>query len=450
MRLRLDPCTTRGCRDNVVWLWTPLLRSPTLDLRFASSRTQDLQILHLIHSYPPESRGGTETYVQELAREQTVHGDRVVILAGQDQRHGSARIVRQKGGDLEVWRLGARARDGVVPDGIDREVARLYGEWLEPRCFDLVHLHHWHNLTSNLVQLSTQAGLGTVVSLHDHYASCPFFFRLNAEHEFCEASVTAKTCAACVAERYSATREICTAGLVARQARLRDELETAGACVALSRDQADLLSELPLFEDIAIDVLPLPVPTMVVGPRQVSRTPGPEFRIVSWGGLVRGKGMHLLLQACHLLPARRRIQVHHYGRILDEAYAEELTAMAGDVDLRLHGPYSRDQMDHEFANHDLAVFPSLFRETHGFVVDEAMLLGLPVLVSDRGAPKERLGDRGSTFAADSASSLAARLAEFMETPGTLEAMRRASPELGGTMQEHASSIEQIYRRVLNR
>jgi len=409
-----------------------------------------LQILHIIHSYPPDSHGGTETYVQELARQQAACGHHVVILAGQDQRHGSARLIRQQASGLEVWRLVASARDGIVPDGIDPEVARLYGEWLEPRRFDLVHLHHWHNLTSNLVQLSTLAGLGTVVSLHDHYASCPLFFRLNAEQEFCEATVMAKTCVACLAERFSVTREICTTGLAARQARLRDELETAGACVALSPDQAGLLSELPLFEGIDIDVLPLPAPTMAAGPRQESRTPGPEFRIVSWGGLVRGKGMHLLLQACQLLSERRRIQVHHHGRILDEEYAEELLAMAGDVDLRLHGPYSRDQLDHDFANHDLAVFPSLFRETHGFVVDEAMLLGLPVLVADRGAPKERLGERGSTFAVDSASSLAARLAEFIEDPGILDEMRRASPNLGGTMPGHASRIEEIYRRVLNR
>jgi len=253
-----------------------------------------------------------------------------------------------------------------------------------------------------------------------------------------------------MAEHHSAPLDLCRRALEQRQRRFRAELECAGACIALSQDQMQLLSELGLFDGIEIDVLPLPPPVM---PDLVS-IPVIEaqarFSIVSWGGLVRGKGMHVLLEACQLVPEPAKVSVHHYGRILDEAYAQELRELTGPVDLHLHGAYHQREMGEHFARHDLAVFPSLFRETHGYVVDEAMLLGLPVLVSDRGAPRERIGRRGSTFSVGSAESLAEQLGKWMQDPQGLAEMRAAAPGFGATLPQHEAQVRAIYERALGR
>ena len=39
-----------------------------------------MNILHLVHQYPPEFVGGTELYAQTLAREQVARGHRVTVI----------------------------------------------------------------------------------------------------------------------------------------------------------------------------------------------------------------------------------------------------------------------------------------------------------------------------------------------------------------------------------
>ncbi|MBM3978452.1 MAG: glycosyl transferase family 1, partial [Planctomycetes bacterium] len=43
-----------------------------------------LRILHVLHSFPPHSRGGTERYVEQIARAQLARGAQVAVLHALD------------------------------------------------------------------------------------------------------------------------------------------------------------------------------------------------------------------------------------------------------------------------------------------------------------------------------------------------------------------------------
>jgi glycosyltransferase involved in cell wall biosynthesis len=146
------------------------------------------------------------------------------------------------------------------------------------------------------------------------------------------------------------------------------------------------------------------------------------------------------------LPDPSRISIDHFGRILDAAYAERVRQGARRVTLTLRGPFDTRDLASRFAAYDLMVFPSLFLETHGFAVDEAMALGLPVLVSDRGAPKERIGARGLTFPAGDAAALATILAGFLARPERLATLRRGPPGPRPTLAEHHELLTAVYAR----
>jgi glycosyltransferase involved in cell wall biosynthesis len=171
------------------------------------------------------------------------------------------------------------------------------------------------------------------------------------------------------------------------------------------------------------------------------------LRLVSWGSLVRGKGLHVAVQAAELLGSPQRVSIDHFGRVLDSVHARDLQQLARRVRLRLHGAYGEHDMAVAFPAFDLAVFPSLFLETHGMVVDEAMALGLPVVVSDRGAPPARIGARGRVFPPGNAAALAAILQEFLDRPELLLAMRAAAPPPAPTMAEHCAALRGLYEAV---
>src|SRR5262249_61602232 len=127
--------------------------------------------------------------------------------------------------------------------------------------------------------------------------------------------------------------------------------------------------------------------------------------MVGWAGCVRGRGLPVRLGACERLPSAERVTLDHYGRTLDAIYGAQLVQSARRVRFALRGLYGRHELAHCFPAYDVMVFPSLFLETHGFVVDEAMALGLPVVVGDRGAPQERVGARGRLFPPADAAAL---------------------------------------------
>ncbi len=56
-----------------------------------------MDVLHVIHQFPPESRGGSESYVFDLAQRQRARGRDVHVLSGS-----------------KVWRNDVTLEDGLV------------------------------------------------------------------------------------------------------------------------------------------------------------------------------------------------------------------------------------------------------------------------------------------------------------------------------------------------
>ena len=46
-----------------------------------------MKIVHLVHNFPPEFRGGTEIYLQGLCRQQMAAGRDVTVIAGSEKRN---------------------------------------------------------------------------------------------------------------------------------------------------------------------------------------------------------------------------------------------------------------------------------------------------------------------------------------------------------------------------
>ncbi|QDU83477.1 D-inositol-3-phosphate glycosyltransferase [Planctomycetes bacterium Pla163] len=373
------------------------------------------RLLHCLHTFPPETRGGVQGYVERIARAQAERGDTVAIACATSDAEP-----RHDGWNgLDVHRIPAldpfeqlAAVNGEASEKAERWTRLI--AYFEP---DVVHVHHWQGLPLDLLARVARArpAARRIATLHDFFATDPTFFRMRpgpdgrADEWLAAPNESLDDTADHAAQVYGVEPATLRAAMPARQAAFVAELGRAQRLLCPSRTFAEYWSKIPAFAHLRPEVLPLPMPA---GLEPVPPAPrGDVLHVGTWGGLVRGKGLHVLLDAVARLPASS-VRVHHLGPELDAEYAAQIRAHAMAASLTLHGPFDMDGLREAARGFHLAVFPSLYLETHGMTVDEALALGLPVLVPDRGAPQERV-DEDSVFRVGDAAHLASRLAAFV-------------------------------------
>jgi glycosyltransferase involved in cell wall biosynthesis len=399
-----------------------------------------------------------QTYVERVARAQRDAGVEVTILCGSEAAgaappDAAGLPVEESVAGLRVFRL-PRWRD-VLPSGFRNPALPPVLEALHRRFdFEVVHVHHWHDVSLDLVAKARRLGIPAVVTLHDYFAVCPWFFRLRHDQR-CSPAVPLHTCVECVQEQAADPAELLVAALQRRRRLLVVDLWRAGARLTLSQEQADYLGRVPVLSGLRFEALQPPDPEQPphpeLPPATCRRGPTPDAtgglrRLITWGGLVHGKGVHLLVAAAERLATP--VEVHHFGQQLDTAYRDRIRAAARRTRLELHGSFARADLLRVASGYDLAVFPSLFFETHGYAVDEAMQLGLPVVVSDRGAPVTRVGGRGIGFPGGDVEALTALLQGLQDEPARLAAMRAATPPAGVGIDAHVAALARVYLSVV--
>jgi len=404
----------------------------------------EMRVLHAVHGFAPEFRGGVEAYVMALASAQRARGDDAFVLSGSDHGHAPARLAEEELSGLPVFRLEGlaphteRLRDR--PDGealVDGLLRRL-----RP---DVLHVHSWLRLVPNLAAVAASTGIPAVATLHDVALSCPRVHRLKADLSFCRVPESPGICAPCVRRDPWETDAEVEDELSLRASFLERERSLLVAGLVNSEAQRHLLEEVGTFSPGVLTVLPVALPDLPLPADRAARaTPGLD--VGHWGNLLPAKGTHLLVAAAASLPESLGVVVHLFGTAPDPAFGSTLRASAPPGRVVFHGPYSPSDLP-RFPL-DAAAFPSLAPESHSFTLDEAFSLGLPLVVSDAGALPERVGARGLVVRAGDEQGLADALRRLAEEPGLLAQMRALPPaEPPIPFQEHLARLDAVYEQA---
>jgi glycosyltransferase involved in cell wall biosynthesis len=174
------------------------------------------------------------------------------------------------------------------------------------------------------------------------------------------------------------------------------------------------------------------------------RRAGDAVRVGTFGNLNRQKGIEVLVQAMRGVPA----DLHLHGAVEDD-FAEEVRGLASRCDVQLvwHGAYD-PAVDHPASRLDLAVFPSLCRETYGLVVEEALAAGTPVIVSAIGALAERLRGGGLSVPPGDVEVLHRALRRLVEDPRALSELGRMVPRDFQTIEAAVEVYRDAYREAI--
>lgn len=416
-----------------------------------------MKICMTLQGFPPDLLGGTEATVRSLSRSLRDRGHEVLVVAGTDQWQEGFRISHEVQEGIGVYRIH---RDDPHyahwHKGSCGRTGDAFTEILERERPDIVHVHHWLRLTHDLARRAVDAGIPAVVSLHDLSSTCLVHHRIRPEPDldYCAVPLAPEPCIRCAEGMHLSTPWISEDSAASRvhalQAHVRDELRAASAVTALSTDQA---AKLHRFLEGAGEILVVPPtlrPEELPAPRPPRALPakGEPVRLGAWGTLGLLKGLDMLVRAVRrAVDAGARLEVEIAGQDSHPDYANSVRAAAEGLPIRFHGPYSSIEGNPAT---DVHAFVSATRahETWGLVADEAVAIGLPMLLPRAGAFVERFEPGGALFyASGDEVALADLLVRVAREPQLLESTRR---DLGRAWQpdEWSRRFETIYADAL--
>ena len=411
-----------------------------------------MRVVLVAQHYPPHFEGGTEAVVRGQARELAALGHEVSVVSGTDLPFVEGGVHIEMVDDLLVTFLYRRSDEPydliLERPRLQRRVATLC------EGADVVHLHHWTTLDNGLVRSLSADGRPVVVTLHDRFTACPRFFRVPAGGvERCPEPGDVEPCVRCCGADAPLPEEELRAGLRARSRVFIDELDAAAQLIAPSRAHANALAGDLGFDPGRFEVVPHGLARSL---ERMAPPPAPHpLRILHQGHRTSIKGTLDLVRALAALPEARRSEVELLcmGTEVESGFDQRLRseAEAAGVRVVLEGAYDVQNLAallSERGGAHLAAYPSRAPESYGLVVDEALALGIPCLVSDSGALPERLGGAGCVLPVGDVSAWTAAIQTVLADPSLLESWRTATPAGVPTSADAARALDSLYTRLL--
>jgi glycosyltransferase involved in cell wall biosynthesis len=437
-----------------------------------------MKVAHVPFCFHPDPVGGTEVYVESLARAQRQHGVSALVAApGQQSDH-------YEHDGLPVRRFGVQpaVRDLQELYGHgDAQAASAFGRILDEERPDVVHLHAMTRAVSlRLVREAAARGIGVVFTYHTPTVSCQRGTLMRWGREVCDGRLDRKTCSACALHGLGLPRGASQAlahvppvvgralGRVGASGGVWTALRTTGLIERHHAAVRTLFAEvhqIVVLCDWTRDVLlrnGVPAEKITLSRHGIARAGGawpegrPEassrpLRVAFLGRLDPTKGPDTLIRAVQALPGRS-VEVDLYG--LTEVngtgrYLAELRRLAdGDPRIRLLPALPHAEMVRHLPSYHVVAVPSRLLETGPLVVLEAFAAGVPVIGSRLGGIAELICDGvdGILVEAEPVAAWTEGIQRLDEDHAMLERLRRGvrPPRM---MDDVADDMMTIYRRL---
>jgi GT2 family glycosyltransferase/glycosyltransferase involved in cell wall biosynthesis len=411
------------------------------------------RVLHVVHGWPPWNPAGTEQYAAWLARRQARAREVAVYARIADPERAKGDAVELLDGGVRVrlvvnnfTQRDPLSRNALRDRGLENDFARFLDEF-NPR---LVHVHHLAGHAVTLVGVAARRHIPILYQVQDWWAPCARANLLDAQRRLCSGPAAGK-CSACLPLTGLPPAPLLNRLLyTGRAALMKRMLRKVDAFVMGSQfilDSYRTLGYLP--PQAAVAVIPYGVEVPPEGPPPHSpRQPGAPLRCGMIGSILPHKGVHVALAAFQGIdPARATLTV--WGeREADPAYSRELeTLRSPGVEIR--GRFPDEERAAVLNGLDVLLVPSLGLESFGLAAREAMLHGVPVLASDRGALSDLLagGRGGALFDPEQPAALHGWIERLITDPALLDRWVAELPAVKSA-DTHAEEIEEIYDRVV--
>ena len=140
-----------------------------------------LYLLHLdFREHAFNNIGGTQIHVQELM--EGFREEYNVFVVARDREMLCVTAYTDKEEFTLKFEIGEAPKFPVFRN---RELRKIYDQILMAFQIDLVHVHHFQDLSLELFYAADALGIPVMATLHDYFAVCPTILLLDGENRFC-------------------------------------------------------------------------------------------------------------------------------------------------------------------------------------------------------------------------------------------------------------------------
>jgi glycosyltransferase involved in cell wall biosynthesis len=257
--------------------------------------------------------------------------------------------------------------------------------FLADRSFDVAHLHHLTGLSTGFLDVLREAGIPSVLTLHDYWLMCPRGQMWHRDGHPCE-KVAEEACTTCLMGTFPVwLKETQTARNEVRE--LHDlAREVLGKATRLITPSPRTI---PFFAALGLPRAGIAVVENAVDTQGLAQVPPPAaagpLRVGYLGTLIPSKGLDVLVDAVQRLP-RGSVTLAVHGNLVpyhgDEGFGTRVFArLSPGAKVTYHGPYTGADLPSILAGIDVLAAPALWEEAFGLTVREAQAAGRPVVVS---------------------------------------------------------------------
>ena len=408
-----------------------------------------------VHKFPPESLGGTEIYTLTLARALVQAGHSVAVFYPSTTVTQLTDDATPEG--IQRWRAplpATRASENPASQFWhtfrDQAIEGAFSTFLQQVQPDLVHFQHVQGVSARLIELAT--GRPRLATLHDYWYFCANSQLIRPDRQPCNGpNWGCRNCVDCATARADLEplrrlRPLVALPFAYRNHYLRRMVDQIDRFIAPS----EFLRQQYINQGWS----PAKIVTLENGmdrrrlldaPALDLPTPSARPHVGFIGSLAWQKGVHILIDAFNQLPPDAAALTIYGSETVFPDYAAELRQQARHPQIRFAGPIGFDHVGAALRQFDALVTPSLWYENSPLVIQEAFIMGVPVIASRLGALVEMVqeGRNGLLFTAGDSKDLATVLQRLIDQPEQLTHLRQGiTPP--PTLVEHVTQVIDLY------
>jgi glycosyltransferase involved in cell wall biosynthesis len=434
-----------------------------------------MKVVHVPFCYAPDPMGGTEVYVENLARDLEAFDIGTVVVAPSDSTRAytinNVRVCR--------YAVSDDVTDLAQLYGMDDPLAASeFAKILDEEMPDLVHLHAFtRGVSLRLVQAAKQRGIPVVFTYHTPTVSCQRGTLMLRGAEVCDGRLDVARCASCTLDGLGLTEPLAdmigrmptswgrwlgNRGLQSgpwtalrmselicvRHAAFRNMMAGVDHIVAV----CEWVQEVLILNNVPPSKISLSRHGIRWEPTSGKASSNNQTRIAFVGRFDQTKGLHVLIEAFLAAPTMQ-VQLDVYGIAqspANVAYQKKMQSLAnGDSRIAFRGPIPTGETVPRLREYDFLAVPSQTLETGPLVVLEAFAAGIPVIGLDLGGIAE-LVEQGVNGLLLETNSVAiwAEVLQQVANDADLRARLKAGVRPPRSSIEVARDMQAIYRTLL--
>ena len=369
-----------------------------------------MKVIHIPFCFHPDPVGGTEVYVESLARQlQQLGLDAVIAATGPTNASYTynglcVRRFQVSAGDLRQFY-----------DEGDPHAAAEFDKIIEEEKPDLIHVHAFtRGVSVRLVRVAKQRGLPVVFTYHTPTASCQRGTLMRWGTQICDGKLDVRRCTSCTLHKLGVPRSaaVLLGSLPPRLGRQLGKYHLSGGVWTALRMTELIELHHASFRALMVEVdhvvavcgwvrdvlilnnvpaekitlcrhgIRLPAPEAVASAPESDAGRDGGLRIAFVGRFDPTKGIHVLVEALRRAPTlnvRLDIYAIVQSRSNERYRAKILALAASDPRIHFHNPLQSHKVVPTLRGHDVLAVPSQWLETGPLVVLEAFAAGIPVI-----------------------------------------------------------------------